>query len=148
MNAISLLFAVGASFLALVQPSQQPASLRQTYERHIAAIAARDLPTLMATVTDKPQLHFIDSRGTLRRTRADFHKYHVEWFAQKGWKISFARQSLHQRGDHGYVMSIYTYEDITSEGQPYKAEGFVTLVFERRDGQWRMVADICTTIRK
>ena len=82
-------------------PGQPRPTLRQTLDRHLAAINARDLDALMATVTVHPELTTILPNGAVLETREQYRQLHVEWFAGTDWRMVFEVQDVADFGDMG-----------------------------------------------
>lgn len=128
-------------------PGEGP-SLKDTYEGYIRAIEDRDLEALFQTVTETETVHFIGTTGRMTTTWQEYHHSHAEWFAETGWDIAFELKELHEEANLGYAMAVFTYHDATPEKQRLTLVSWVTLIFHREKGVWRMIADVCTPISR
>ncbi|MFN2645029.1 MAG: DUF4440 domain-containing protein [Burkholderiales bacterium] len=115
-------------------------SFRETLGRHLLAIESRDLEALAATIADPLVLIMAD--GTLKRTKAEFVEAHRGWFAMKNWTLSAKPLEIYENGGLGVAVLHLDYREDAK-----RSESYLTLVFEKRGGEWLMVQDQNTTIR-
>ena len=115
-------------------------NFRETLGRHLLAIETRDLDTLAATVADP--LILIMADGRLKRSRADFVDAHRGWFAMKGWTLQAKPIEIYEAGSLGVAVLHLDYRENGKQSLSY-----LTLVFENRGGEWRMVQDQNTPIK-
>lgn len=122
-------------------------SLRQTVDRHLAAINARDLDALLATVTQSPELTTILPNGSVLETREQYRQLHVDWFAGTDWRMVFEVQDVSEFGDVGIARVKYDSQKKDAAGD-YRSNrvALLTLVFAKEDGRWRLVYDQNTVI--
>ena len=113
----------------------------ETVAAHIAAIQARDLDALLATVTTGDSLTLIFPQGTTFHTRQEYVDFHEEWFADTGWSMEIEPVSSTVRGDLGIALVRTTYTDDAGPRQAMLALTFA----HGRDG-WRLVFDQNTRI--
>lgn len=115
-------------------------SFRETLGRHLLAIEQRDLDTLAATVADPLILVMAD--GQLKRTKREFVEAHRGWFALANWKLSAKPVEIYENAGLGVaVLHLDYHEEAT------RSESYLTLVFEKRGGEWLMVQDQNTPIK-
>ena len=115
-------------------------NFRETLGRHLLAIETRDLDTLAATVADP--LILIMADGKLERAKREFVEAHRGWFAMKNWTLSAKPVEIYE-GDALGVAVLHL--DYREDGK--RSESYLTLVFEKRGGEWLMVQDQNTPIR-
>ena len=115
-------------------------NFRETLGRHLLAIETRDLDTLTASVGDTPIL--IRADGSLKRTKGDYIEAHRAWFATKDWTLTAKPVEIYENATLGVAVLHLGYR----EGGRSR-ESFRTLVFEQRDGAWRLVQDQDTATR-
>lgn len=121
--------------------------LRATLDRHLAAINARDLDTLMSTVTGGEALVTILPSGTVLETRAQYRKLHEDWFADDGWRMVFTVQEVRDFSGFGIARVHYDSQERDAEGRyASRSKALLTLTFVREDGAWRLVHDQNTVI--
>ena len=134
--------------IALSCAHQEEMSLEQTFDQYTRAIQERNLDTLFQTVTENETVHFIGTTGQIMKTRQEYHEFHAEWFEESGWEIAFELKELYEEANLGYAMAVFTYSDATPDSRPLTVVSWVTLIFHREQGAWRMIADVCTPIRR
>lgn len=123
------------------------APLRATLDAHLAAIQARDLDALLATVTSGPRLTLILPSGTVLSTRDEYRQLHVEWFAEKDWRMIFEVLEVRELGDAGVGLVKYQAQALQPDGSfQTRREALLSLVFAREAGSWRLVFDQNTVI--
>jgi ketosteroid isomerase-like protein len=113
---------------------------RETLGRHLLAIETRDLATLAATVADP--LILIMADGQLRRSKSEFVDAHRGWFAMTNWTLQAKPIEIYEGGSLGVAVLHLDYR----EGEK-RSLSYLTLVFEKRDGEWLMVQDQNTPIK-
>ena len=113
---------------------------RETLGRHLLAIETRDLATLAATLADP--LILIMADGSLKRSKAEFVDAHRGWFAMKNWTLSAKPVEIYEGGSLGVAVLHLDYREDGKQSLSY-----LTLVFEKRDGEWLMVQDQNTPIK-
>jgi ketosteroid isomerase-like protein len=113
---------------------------RETLGRHLLAIETRDLETLAATVADP--LILITADGQLKRSKSEFVDAHRGWFAMTNWTLQAKPIEIYEGGSLGVAVLHLDYR----EGEK-RSLSYLTLVFEKRDGEWLMVQDQNTPIK-
>lgn len=113
---------------------------RETLGRHLLAIETRDLDTLAATLADPLLLIMAD--GSLKRSKREFVDAHRGWFAMKNWTLTAKPVEIYEGGSLGVAVLHLDYRE---DGK--RSLSYLTLVFERRNGEWLMVQDQNTPIK-
>lgn len=116
-------------------------NFRETLGRHLLAIETRDLDTLAATVGDP--LILIMADGQLKRSKAEFVAAHRGWFALRNWTLQAKPVEIYEGPSIGVAVLQLDYRE---DGR--RSESYLTLVFENRGGDWLMVQDQNTPIRR
>jgi ketosteroid isomerase-like protein len=114
---------------------------RETVAAHVAAIEARDLDALLATVTTGDSLTLIFPQGTTFHTRQEYVDFHREWFTDTGWRMEMEPISTTVHGDLGIALVRTTYTD---DAGPRQA--MLALTFAHGHDGWRLVFDQNTRI--
>ena len=117
-----------------------PQSLDAAFAEHVKAVQARDLPALEKTITSSDALTLILPNGTRTTSRAAYLDFHREFFASKSWTIAFEVMARQEDGAVGIVSTRSTYDDV-DEGKPIHNQSWVTFVFRREGGRWKLVYD-------
>ena len=115
-------------------------NFRETLGRHLLAIETRDLDTLAATVADPLILVMAD--GQMRRSKDEFVEAHRGWFAMTNWRLSAKPVEIYENAGLGVAVLHLDYREDAK-----RSESYLTLVFEKRGGEWLMVQDQNTPIR-
>jgi ketosteroid isomerase-like protein len=117
-------------------------TFRDALEEHLRAIEARDLDALAATVAEK-DLVLIMADGKLLRTTREFLDAHRTWFAMPGWTLQARELELLESTDLGVAVFELDYR----EPPAIHSRSYLTLVFQKQQGRWRMVQDQNTPIK-
>ncbi len=125
----------------------QVRALRQTLDRHLAAINARDLDALLSTVTAHEPLTTILPNGKVLATREAYRQLHVDWFSEPDWRMVFDVQDVRVLGDTGIARVHYDSQARDAAGgYASRRKAILTLVFAREQGDWRLVYDQNTVV--
>ncbi|WP_407353877.1 YybH family protein [Luteimonas sp. R10] len=136
-----------AAAAAVAQPDAAAAPLRETLDRHLQAIQARDLDALMATVTRGETLTLILPGGKVLSTREQFRRLHQDWFAEDDWRMRFEVRQVRELGDAGIALVHYLSQQRQDDGgYATRCEALLSLVFARERGEWRLVYDQNTVV--
>lgn len=146
--AIGLLLAVGLwAATASAADAPPPRSLQATLDAHLAAINARDLDGLLATVTRGDKLTLILPNGQVLDTREQFRQLHVDWFAEQDWRMRFQTHSVRELGDVGVALVKYESQTRQPDGAYLtRRNAWLSLVFAKESDGWRLVYDQNTVI--
>lgn len=131
-------FAIAA--LMLAAPLHAEMDLDRAFAEHVAAVQARDLTRLEATLTAGQQLELILPNGTRTATKAAYVDFHRDFFAEKRWTIAFETLSKITSGDLGIITTRSTYRD-GEDGKPSVSHSIVTFTFRRESGAWKLIHD-------
>ena len=121
MRALTTTFVLvfGLSFIVFAQDealrNRPSLSLRETFDLYINCIHATDLEGMMSTVTEGPEFVFLTTSGRIIDSVEGYRQFHVEWFAETGWEITFEILAVHEGIDLGFVLSKYHYEGLVSQ---------------------------------
>jgi ketosteroid isomerase-like protein len=117
-------------------------TFRDALEEHLRAIEARDLDALAATVAET-DLVLIMADGKLVRSAREFLDAHRAWFATPGWTLQARELELYEGAELGVAVFELEYR----EPPATHSRSYLTLVFQKQHGRWRMVHDQNTPIR-
>ncbi|HEY6941927.1 nuclear transport factor 2 family protein [Dokdonella sp.] len=118
-------------------------SLRGVAQAHLAAVEARDLDALLATVTSHDKLTLLFPDGSAFTTRAQYVDFHKEWFADRAWHFHGEIVDVIETPQLGHVLARYRYE---SGGKAAAKDTWLALTFAKERGRWRLVFDQNTRI--
>ncbi len=123
-------------------------SLKETFDLYVRSIQNSDLKSLFSTVSDNPKFFFLTSRGRLIDTREGYYRFHAEWFKEREWEMPVDLVEVVEEKDYGYTNAIYHYRSKVPEGGIVGLDSYFTLIFHKEDAMWKVVADVCTPIRR
>ncbi len=133
---------------ALRLEAQTSRSLSETTDIYTKSILNRDLKTLFTTVTDNDTLLFFSTDGTLFHSRKEYVDYHAEWFNEKDWTISFNTIAVSEGADYGFVNVLFNYRNLLTDGRYFDMESYMTLIFRKESGAWKVTEDIRTPVSR
>ena len=123
-------------------------SLDAVLQTHLDAIGKRDLDGLMATVTGSDRLVTLLPNGTKLDGRQAYRDLHVDWFADTAWRMQLEEVHRQVRDDTAVILLRYGYWRRDADGRETLARNaWLTLVFAREQGEWRLVYDQNTPIQ-
>lgn len=134
LAAAGALAAVAAGLDAAAQPAEE-AAVAQAVEKLRAAMLAADRGQLDALTA--PQLSYGHSGGAVE-SKAQF----IDVVAGKRTvykTITLSDQSIGMAGDNAIVRHVFS-TDFESGGNPASSRVGVMQVWQKRDGQWRLLA--------
>lgn len=123
-------------------------SIREVFDIYVKSVQNSDLATLFTTVTKNKKFIFLTASGTLINSREGYYKFHEEWFKEKEWKMPVELLEVQERKDSGFTVAIFHYQEKMPEGKTRFLDSYFTLIFNREEGMWKVVGDICTPIRR
>jgi uncharacterized protein (TIGR02246 family) len=115
-------------------------TIEQALAEHLAAIRARDLDRLAATVT-RNHLTLVTSGGEVHHGHETFLAMHHDWFASDTWSLATRLLHVHAGADMATCLLDLEYRDHPADGAPLQQQSVLTLVFAREGEEWRLVHD-------
>lgn len=122
-------------------------TFRETLDRHVRAIQARDLPALVETLP-ADELVLIQADGRLVRRVSEFVELHRGWFESPTWTLTADPVEITETPDLGVAVLHVDYRDTTADGGRIHETSYLTLVFARQGDRWVMVQDQNTPAKK
>ena len=155
IRSVAALVIVLALFMpsALVRSGEEVAmnhpglTLRETFDLYVRSIDQADLDALFSTVTDGDDFFFLNPKGEIL-DRDEYYKYHQDWFASSDWEMPVELLTVREEGEFGYTNAIFYYRQDLPDGGRYNLDSYFVLVFRKEDGMWKVVADVCTPIKR
>lgn len=137
------LTAPGLSACATLQDTRT--SLADQVRRHVAAVDARNLADVEATITTGADLLLVLPSGRMTRSRSDYLAFHEMLFANRDWTMTFEQLAVQQLDGYGQALYRVTF-DADGPGPAPANPAFLTLGFRLENGEWRLVHDQNTAI--
>jgi nitroreductase/ketosteroid isomerase-like protein len=122
--------------------------LREVFDLYVQAVQHSDLATLFSTVTENEKFFFLTSTGGLIKTRTGYSQFHQDWFKERDWEMTVDNVEVHDEHDFGYVTAVFHYRHKAEDRKMSILDSWFTLVFHKEKGMWKVIADICTPIRR
>lgn len=117
------------------------------WREHLDAIRHRDLDRLAATLPASGSIVLINAEGRLVRSADEFLAMHRDWFGSRTWTLGVEPVEMFESAELGVAVLRLDYRDTQPNGEPHRAESFLTLVFRRDGDRWVMVQDQNTPVR-
>lgn len=122
-------------------------SLKETFEIYVNSVQNSDLKGLFTTVTDSDDFYFLTADGkTLNRK--EYYGFHEEWFKGTDWEMPVELLKVQEGREYGYVNAIFYYRQKMPDDRMYNLESYFTLIFRKEDRMWKVVADVCTPVKR
>lgn len=122
-------------------------SFRETLDKHVRAIIARDIEALRSTLP-QDELVLVMSDGKVVRSVSQFLDAHRQWFAMPNWQIRFEPIESYESADLGVAVFKLDYSDLRPDQTRSHELSVLTLIFARQHGRWVMVHDQNTPIKQ
>lgn len=122
-------------------------TLDESLQRHLRAIAARDLDGLAATIA-ADDVVLVTADGEVCEGRDAFLERHRGWFASPTWLLETRTLHVRAAGDLATVLLALRYRDRPPDGAPVDERSVLSLVFRRDGDRWLMVQDQNTPVRR
>lgn len=119
------------------------ATFDMALERHLKAIADRDLAAFKASVTSGATLFTIVQNGHAFTRPEETIRLHEEWFARDNWSWKGEVEHKILGEDMGVALIRYRYQD-SPDAEPFST--WLTFVFKKENDDWRLVHDQNTLI--
>lgn len=117
-----------------------------TLRDHLAAIETKDFDRLIATITQGETLTLIFPDGDRWDTRKQYVDFHRDWFRDARWTMKTHVERTIERGDLALAFVRYQFDTTRDDGTASHSDTWLTLVFAKENGQWRLVFDQNTKI--
>jgi uncharacterized protein (TIGR02246 family) len=133
---------IGLLCSSLIGPAAvaAPSEIDALFAEHVKAVQARDLVALERTITSGDQLTLILPNGVQTATRQAYLDFHKQFFATKTWTIEFEVVSRAIGSDYAVLTTRSLYQDVV-DGKPYRSRSWVTFMFRKESGHWRLIHD-------
>jgi ribosome-associated protein len=150
--ALALVFLLAGAAHA-INPSEPPTgnraglTLTETCDLYLRALGAGDMRALMSVASDSATFSFLAPSGE-RLDRGGFRRFHNEWFHAAEWSLPVERLTLFEGLEDGHALARFDYQAREPDGDLDHLEAYLTLVFRREEGLWRIATAACTPIRR
>lgn len=112
-----------------------------TLKKHLDAIQNKDYEAFASTVTTGDSIMFILPNGKYFESTATFHELIKGWFAETGWHFNYKIMRKFVGTDLATALLLVSYDEDDRNGKPYHIDHFLNLIFQKENGEWRLVHD-------
>ena len=120
----------------------------EAMEKHLAAVANKDLKTLASTFSPDGKVQLILPGEEIMYGAETFIEYHREWFQDTSWRMETEILNSTVGEDFGMAITQLTYHEPDRDGKPYWNRMIVSYDLQKQDNQWYIVKDHCTSVEK
>lgn len=133
-----------------LKKSASEKSMVQTMEKHLDAVAKRDLETLKSTLSPKGNMQLILPSTEIINTVDGFMDYHEAWFQDTATTWTFDTRILnYEVGERiGIAITEIIYSEPERDGKPYFNRMTVSYALEKIENNWYVIKDHCSSIEK
>ena len=121
---------------------------KTTLETHLKALEGKNLAALKPTLPKVGDIHLTLPDGVIINTTLGFIEMHEKWFSEPGWTIEHEIIKSENSNDYGYALVKAVYREQERNGKPYMHEMFVSYDLKNENGNWVVVKDHASTIKK
>ena len=121
-------------------------TFRETLDKHLQAIAARDLDGLVETLPHD-ELVLVMSSGEVVRSVAEFVEAHRAWFQMPHWHLETEPIHVFETAELGVAVLKLNYSDLAPDHSRFHEQSVLTLIFAHRQDRWVMIHDQNTPIK-
>lgn len=144
MKRVSLL-AFTMVLFGMAAFGQKKTDFRATLEKHLGAVAAKNIDIIAATVADSVTLIF--PGGEVLQSKQKFVDFHKEWFKDTAWKMTTEILKTTEGGTLSYGLVKYQYTNLNSDGTvKSQSNAYLLLIFEKQKDGWKLIHDQNTKI--
>jgi ribosome-associated protein len=150
--ALALVFLLAGAAHA-INPAEPPTgnraglTLAETCDLYLRALGAGDLRALMSVASDSAGFVFLAPSGE-RCDRSGFRRFHADWYRGPDWALPVELLALGEGMEEGHALVHLDYQTRAPGGEADHLESYLTLVFRREEGLWRIATAVCTPIRR
>lgn len=101
----------------------------------------------MATVPESGNLTLIFPNGKLTRTVEEYREFHVQWFGDPDWSVTYEVISQIEGADLAFVSLLARNQDKNAKGENIAYSLILTLVFQKQTHGWKLISDQNTMVR-
>jgi ketosteroid isomerase-like protein len=124
---------------------QKKTDFRATLEKHLGAVAAKNIDVIAATVADSVTLIFPD--GEVLQSKQKFIDFHKDWFKDTAWKMTTEILKATEGGALSYGLIKYQYTKLNGDGSiKTQSNAYLMLIFEKQKDGWKLIHDQNTKI--
>ncbi|MBN1273388.1 MAG: nitroreductase family protein [Candidatus Aminicenantes bacterium] len=123
-------------------------SLKETFDLYVRSVQNSSLEGLFSTVTQKDFFRFFTASGDCIRTREEYYRFHEEWFRETDWEMPVEVLDIFEGKDWGFTTAVFHYKEGLPGGGKRVLDSYFTLIFQKEEGMWKVITDICTPIKR
>ena len=117
-------------------------------EKHLEAVANKDLETLKSTLSPEGKMQFMLPSSEIMIGVDKYVEFHTEWFKDTTWTFETKILNSDVAPRIGIFITEQIYKESERDGKPYFNRMAVSYGLEKYEGQWYVITDHCTSIEK
>ena len=123
-------------------------AFHSTLKKHIHATSNRDINTLTTMMHPSGTMHMMRPNTPVVYSTDRYIKYHTSWFEDKNWSLSSQITDSNVGEKLGWALTDVTYRNEKPGTKFYTNKMSITYVMEKVDGQWYVISDHSTSVKK
>lgn len=127
--------------------NQPGLTVKETFDLYVRTVQQSDLEGMFTIITDSDDFFFLTVNGK-KLNRDEYYQFHREWFKQQDWEMPVQLIQIKEEINFGYALAIFHYRQRTPDGETRHLDSYFTLIFQKEDDSWKVIADICTPIKR
>ncbi|MCL2574220.1 MAG: nuclear transport factor 2 family protein [Defluviitaleaceae bacterium] len=116
-------------------------NFKDALEKHLKAIAERDLPSFAEFLHPSHKCIIILPNGDIVEGNENILSFHKDWFSDPDWRMDVETIDTFSVENTGYALLDVVYHDVDQDGNPYEMTYFLGLIFLYVDDKWVLVRD-------
>lgn len=134
--------------LPKVNPELKKQAFMAILEKHLEAVANKDLVTLKSTMSPEGKMHLILPQTEIINSVDSFMNFHKEWFEDTSWTFDTKILYTYIGDKFGIAITEIMYKEPDRNGKPYFNRMVVTYGLEKIKEQWYIIKDHASSIEK
>jgi len=131
-----------------ISPEVNKKNFEQALQKHLDAVASRDLESLASTMSPDGKMQLILPGAEIFEGVSSFMDYHREWFQDTSWTFETKILNSEVGEQIGMAVTEITYREPERNGAPYFNRMIVSYALEKVDDKWSIILDHCSSVEK
>ncbi|GHB60166.1 hypothetical protein GCM10007390_12350 [Persicitalea jodogahamensis] len=123
-------------------------AFRTTMQKHLGAVANKDLATLKSTLSPDGKMVLILPQTEITNTVDEFMKYHQEWFQDTTWTFETKILTTEIADSLGMAITEIVYREPERYGKPYFNRMIVSYDLKKSGNSWYVIKDHASSVEK
>ena len=123
-------------------------AFHQTLRNHIQAISDKNLGELQKNLSPDGMMYMIRPNTPVIHSTDNYVEFHQSWFQYDNWMLKGAITDSHVGTDSGIAVAEIRYDIPNRDGKSYWNEMTISYGLKKVDGQWYIIKDHSSSVRK